>query len=361
MEDLDLDELDQAVTQLMDQPKAKKPAQKPVSVVPKEPVAKVAESPKPVVDKTPSEPESASIPVTKTTPMRPLAKPAPRKRMRPGAMDIIQRPSVAKAPSRRPGREASAVQPTKPIAPEPVQPQSVASVAPTPTTHQTNEVSEDLLASLNLLEDSNKTVKPKPEAASQSPAPAEVWPDPLDVHGFNEPEPHDPLTAPEPATDAEPPTLEQPATPAPEPAASPFVTTKVEKRPLGAYADAPVEPEQPVSAEPPVPNPETSKAEMAEASLQSNQHLAEHESDAADLRHMAIPQQYHTAQAKPSDAVHHVFDTKEYHAPPQPMHVARKSNSGLAIIIVVLIVLVIGVAAVGYLMMTGMLDISKIW
>lgn len=348
MQDLDLDELDQAVTQLMDKPRVKKPVKKSA------PENLVVQKPQPAPHKPETVEPKAAESVTVTTPVaRPLAKPAPRKRMRPGAMDIIQRPAAAPAPSRRPAREAVAIQPTAAVVPEPPQPRAATNATP-----PAEEVSDDLLASLNLLEDSNKTEKSESEAPP-TPA-ADSWPDPIDLHDFND-APEQKESQPEPPEPA--PTIQSAPPALAEPAASPFVTTKVEKRPLGAYAahTGELDPQAP---EEPSPSPEhPPKAELAAASphesLSMPQPQDEPESD--DLRHAAIPQQYHTAQPVPHNTVHDMFDTKEYHAPPQPMHTTRRSGLGVAIGIIVLIVLVVAVAAVGYLMSTGMLDIRKIW
>ena len=92
----------------------------------------------------------------------------------------------------------------------------------------------------------------------------------------------------------------------------------------------------------------------SEASLKSDQHITpSRDADPEDLRPMAIPQQYHTAQAKPTDALRPVFDTKEYHAPPQPMHTERRGSPWFVVAVVILIVLIVAVASVGYLMMTN--------
>ncbi len=355
MEDLDLDELDNAVTQLMDKPKGKPAVKKSAPPTPE--IAKIAPEP-PKVEPEPDAP--VTIAVTQKTPHVSLAKSAPRKRVGSGAMDIIQRPAP---PPHRPNREGAALQPTKSVAPELVQ--SAAHVSTPEPTPPHAEVSDDLLASLNMLEDSNKTVKPKPEAPGPVPE-AEAWPDPIDLHGFDDKKPEAPTPEPEPIPPdptEEPPTLQSVPTPAQEePAASPFVTTKVEKRPLGAYANTPAHvPEKP--ADTPVPPAETSKADMAETALASSHHIdkPDGEADMDDLRQMSIPQQYHTAQAKPQEAVHNIFDTREYHAPPRPMRTEHHGSPWFVVSIVAFIVLIIGVAAVGYLMMTGMLDITKIW
>lgn len=388
MEDLDLDELDQAVSQLMDQPKksaARKPALKPA-----EPRATAAEpTSAPAPSDTPAEAPREPVSVTRSAPAtasRPMPNLPSRSRTRPGAMDIISPRPAQPAPSQRASRMASSLQPRAPITPDPIVPQ------PAPVaTH--DEVGDDLLASLNMNEDRSKMSQP----ALTAPTNHEAWPDPLDVHGFGqqpeapaepaalapqtpepEPTPVEPTPAPtEPQPElADAPTLE--TQPSPETSPSPFLTTKVEKRPLGAYTNAEppgAAPEMPVelpspapqtSVEPPIPPQETSKADMAEASLQSAQHLQpqpepDHSPDMNDLRTMAIPQQYHTPQPTPSDAVRNVFDTKEYHAAPQPMRTAHSGGPWLVIGIVVLIVLIIAVALVGYLMMTDMVDFSNVF
>lgn len=375
MEDLDLDELDQAVNKMMDKPRGKKSAKKsddhnvPLSVparstTPVEPQISVS-----VPAEPPQEPVSRPVSVTVS---RPMPKVPPRRRMHPGAMDIIQTSTPKPAPSSSPSRTGVAVQPTKPITPEPVAP--IQSPAVTPPA---DDVSEDVLASLSLTDETGvpqSITKPQTTPRSEQ---KNDWPDPLDFHDLISPDKEE---APEPAqhTPKEtPPSLEsdsllmdgQPSEPA---NATPFVTTKVEKRPLGAYADAASTPEptSPVAApaeqEKPafVPDESTTKEDMAETAMHSSHHLfkpgQEPEHDMDDLRNMAIPQQYHTAHAEPTDAIHSVFDTKEYHAAPQPVHAARHGGPGLVIAVVVLIVLIIAAVIVGYLMMTGV-DFTKLF
>ncbi len=368
MEDLDLDELDQAVSQLMDTPGKKapkkpaeedKPADAPKATA--DPVTPVAVAVQPAADKP------ADEPTNRVVVNRPMPKVPPRQRMRPGAMDIIQPAAkTSTPPSSRPTRMAAAIQPTKEVTPEPAKP---AEPTPAEKPAEHSDVSDDVLAALTMLDD------PKPSQPAPTPEPkkqpAETWPDPLDFHGFDdkkdEPEPkkEDPKPA-EPPKETPPslePAAEAPAVPPhDDPLTSPFVTTKVEKRPLGAYADAkPEAPAEPAD-EPPVPKQETSKEDMAQASLESKQHeSAEPEHDMDDLRQMSIPQQYRSEHAKTSEEVHPMYDTKEYHAPPQPIHTSHKGGPWLAISVVVLIVLIIGAVAIGYFMMTGTFDFTKLW
>jgi hypothetical protein len=382
MEDLDLDELDQAVNKMMDNPRGKKSAKKhdaPLTV----PARNALSAPEPMSSTaTTAEPSEepasrvASVPVS-----RPMPKVPPRTRMHPGAMDIIQPSTPKPAPSSGPGRTGIALQPTKPVVtPEPV---ALAHTAPVSSPPADEDVSEDVLASLSLTDESgtpSSITKPQVTTETQQ---KNDWPDPLDFHDLVAPKKEADQSANSMQNEPQetPPSLEsdallrgddQQSAPA---SATPFVTTKVEKRPLGAYADAKPEPTpEPVAPVAPtaeqekpafVPDETTTKQDMAETAMHGGHHLfkpgQEPEHDMDDLRNMAIPPQYHTAHAEPTDAIHSVFDTKEYHAAPQPVHTARHSGGpGLVIAVVVLIVLIIAAAAVGYLMMTGT-DLTHLW
>lgn len=373
--DMDLDELDQAVNKLMDQPKGRRaiarsaapatasaspvvPVTAPVSV-PSDASDTIAvkvtppPAPEPITPApvpTPPQPHTdedhgSTIPVS-----RPMPRVPERARTHPGAMDIIQPVVSAKTapPSARPTHVGINIQPAvavKPV-PAPVTSQPIMPAEPSPA-----DVSDEVLASLGIDEKS----KEHPAVVSQPFVPpkkeeTEKWPDPLDFHGFSDKEEQKsepaPTMQPEKSDD-----IPQNATP--------FVTTKVEKRPLGAYTATPEAPEKPAE----VP----AKADLAEASLQSNQHLApaeEPDHDMNDLRQMAIPPQYQTAQNDKKEGAHHnVFDTKEYHATPQMMPGAhhKRSSPWLTVSIVVLVVLIIAAVAVGYFMMTGTFDFTKLW
>lgn len=372
MEDLDLDELDQAVNKMMEKPqKTKRAVKKSVSSAETASVLSVSQPDRePKEEDTavpaPAEPAVSAVPVS-----RPMPAVPPRRRMHPGAMDIIQ-PHTPKmgAPSRAAGRVGRDIAPTKPIAPE--SPRPVAPTGPAPAPQKVPEqeavdVADEVLASLNIHDEpaTPKTVtKPVTTPATPKKETENNWPDPLDFHDFTD-EVKEPKETP--------PSME--SKPRPDPDAlldesvttSPFVTTKVQKRPLGAYADA-AQAAQPDDAAETVSviDQAPSKGEMAQAAIQSNQHLEkpeEQEPDMNQLRSMAIPPQYHTAEQKPSEEVHNLFDTKEYHAAPQQMGhpIAKKSGSAWFVIaVVVLITLIVAAAVIGYFMMTGTLDLTKI-
>lgn len=449
MQDLDLDELDQAVNKMMDKssrgrraPRGEvKPVDRPTPVLNS---AATSESQRDTQAEPPraTQPEKTSDDAVTQQPARapeslhvsvnrPMPRVPERRRMHPGAMDIIQ-PSISPkmtAPSSRPGRLATNLQPTQDVKPEPRIPATIskpepvaepdglqfkdeASLAVTATPEKTtehtsdasHEVSDEVLASLSLIDEpkpAQNILASEPKAESK---PADQlkqqdgWPDPLDFHDFGDkPAESTPSTvapaasdaasvsstAPElasqslsaeselhaeaqphdmpPTMDTEPVSVTDKHDDAANLGSSPFVTTKVEKRPLGAFADAAHEPPKAAlpEADAHVPHESTNKEDLASASLESKQHLEAHdEHDPTDLRSMTIPPQYHQAEQKPHDDIHHMYDTKEYHAAPQHMHTAHKSSPALVVSIVVLVVLIIAALAVGYLMMTGALDLS---
>jgi hypothetical protein len=429
MQDLDLDELDQAVNKMMDKSsRGKRPARSDSSAfVPSRPEP-VRSDATPVVSGEP-ESEKATEESPATPPSRPqeslhvsVNRPMPRvperRRMHPGAMDIIQPSTSPKvtAPSSRPGRMAADLQPTQDIKPEPVvaapSPQVSSSAdeltfkddLPSGAAYQQSspqktektfdspqDVSDEVLASLSLLDEqkpAQNMLAPEPKDVApvvtpEAPKKSDGWPDPLDFHDFGdkpaatadpvEVPKDEPLVAPEapadelketpPSMDTEPVSVTDTHDDAANLNSSPFVTTKVEKRPLGAFADAAHEPPKAVLPEPDahVPHESTSKEEMASASFESKSHVTPEEHDPTDLRSMTIPPQYHQSEQKPHEDIRDMYDTKEYHAAPQHMHTAHKSSPALIIGVVVLIVLIIAAVAVGYLMMTGAFDVSTLW
>jgi len=358
--DMDLDELDQAVSKLMDQPKGKRASKKPVFVPPRdEPVTPPKEDSNNFAVKVTTTPFAPPAPVSSpehdsilptpahdarlTAPVsRPMPRVPERRRTHPGAMDIIQPVTKIAPPSATPARVGATLKPSGPVVPDPVVPRPTAPKPVIPAEPSPAEVSDEVLASLGL------DTKPSPTITHQQ-ADHEKWPDPLDFHDFDK-SAEPPKPDPAPTMDI--------AKPDDAINVSPFVTTKVEKRPLGAYANT----------ETPAPQPETPpKAELAEVAIQSNQHIEPHpneepEHDMNELRQMAIPPQYQQAANDKKDTIHNVYDTKEYHAAPQMMPTARKGSSPwLTISIVVLAVLVVAAVAVGYFMMTGTFDFTKLW
>lgn len=375
--DMDLDELDQAVTKMMERPRGRRGKKAPAADL------HAAAAPAPSIPSPVSENSAPSTPTPPVEPPQPAPAPAPhdahvvvpvnrpmprvpeRRRTHGGAMDIIQPMPKTAPPSARTAREGVSLQPSSSVvpdvsspapAPKPLTPPAdttpkppaalsepwaaPSEVAPAPPVFKPTTPTDDpLLADMNdkVFASLGLTTKASQPAAPKPPTAHDAWPDPLDLHEAS-------LTA-EPA-----PSL---SATKPDDNTSPFLTTKVEKRPLGAYADP-----APAAAESAALPP---KAELAEASIQSSQHLdadpATSEPDMNDLRQMSIPQQYRTAPRPSPDTVHNVFDTKEYHAAPQMMPVQHKGNSPWLVVgIVVLVVLIVAAITVGYLMMNGTLD-----
>jgi hypothetical protein len=430
--ELDFDELHAAVNKLMDQtqkPKAKREPAKSVAKAVTRPSVKVAERPN-------EKEKSASTASAKEEPKEessniavrhaPRIVATPKKRGM--AMDVVQAPKAATVapPSARAARTAPTLQPTGPVKPEPPSPRAPgpnASVVstPQPDAPPTDEVSDDILTSINLQDDG--VAHPQTLVSAPQPKQESVFPDPLDVHGFTgtkeyaEPrvtEPPktdlmpDPLehhnatmqhgttghVAPLPAdevaetasenheTGSQPTTIDQPAPSLASTDATPFVNAKVEKRPLGAFANAtppaPVpkpkteEADMPTSRQtepaqievPPAPEelrPEVVAVESAESELAPS--AATNAESLQNLRQMSIPPQYHTSDKEPNKDDRPVFDTKNYHIPLQPVGSAKRSTGSKASMVLTLVlILLLVVAGVGaYFIATGSIDISKLF
>lgn len=443
MKDLDFDELHEAVNKLMVQaqkPKAKREPVKSVAKNVSRPSVKVAE--RPAKDsKSAEKPKAApaeeeATPVNVTVHSKPVVKVLPKKRGM--AMDVVQaaKPSAVAPPSARAARTAPTLQPTGLVAPEPPKPRETTAPAPTaesPKATESQEVSDDMLASLNMQTDGDA----KPKTLLEDDKPAEsAFPDPLEVHGFTDdkpkikeetPVPAEPLAlqpaAPaltpkvdpllddtdEPQVKNEwhmPPTKapkdETPvpaeAKPEPQPATelpvTPFVNTKVEKRPLGSFAapaasapagtlapttlakpENPVKPTgaitgeekpDPATIEVPVApeelNPELVAVESAEADYtKGGWEKPEDREPLGDLRHMSIPQQHHGHDKEPNHDERPVFDTKDYHPPLQPVATAKHhtgSKAG-ALLTVILIILLVAAGIGAYFVATGSIDLAS--
>ncbi len=389
--ELNLDELHQAVSQMMDQ-KGKPPRSVAAKVTP--PSRPIAETPQQPVPKPTFTPIAAPKPVDRGMPVtvrRSPAKLTPRPRGM--AMDVVQtvKPTVT-PPSSQPSRTGATIQPTHTVQPEPSKP------TPQPTTPK-EDVSDDMLAGINMQSD----FVPKP-SPSNAPQPEPSFPDPLDVAGDQQTPPksdsqdllHDDNTMPtkntwempDPLADepAEEPTSEPEApsiAPQPEPTGTPFVKTNVSKRPLGAYAAANPAPEPPKLAQSeelalPAP-PEADELLLPEESS-AFEHTPESPTEPVpapepkveqpsgtleNLRQMSIPQQYKSAEKEPSHAERPVFDTKNYHTPIKPPAAAPRaassggSRAGMWVSIILLVIL-IAAGVVAYFIATGGIDVTKI-
>ncbi len=235
--------------------------------------------------------------------------------------------------------------------------------------------------------------EPEEPAQPEVEAPAE---EPEDDH--EEPpsiEPDEPDEAPtEPAAPSESEESEEkadsPEEPKDETSNSPFVTTKVEKRPLGAYADAiPAEPQVkpedspqpaqpandasvpnadqkdtpnsvPMIAQPAELSPAVVAVESAEPEFSPTDAPEPESSDKGDLRTMAIPQQYKETEKPEEESTRPVFDTKEYHPAIEAHTTPHRSSVGTWAMALILLGLLVGVLAAAYYFITGGLDFSAL-
>ncbi len=424
MQEMDLDELDQAVNKLMVQATKGKAAKKADDTKPADTSTPVAVKTDDKSDKPADKPADNSGPVV----VRRATQIMPRKNGI--AMDIVQpKPAAVTPPSAKAARIAPTLQPTKLVEPEEPKeepkkaddkPADTPAPAPreasAPPKEDNKEVSDDTLASLDMQVDG----KPKADLLNDPDHEAHksVWPDPLDVHGFKadddaksvngmstaEPKVEEGKTmehggkviAPptdtakdeaqedgSKAEDADKPAEEKPD----ETPSTPFVDAKVEKRPLGAYADTaseakpeekPAETTEPKADDSPK---DDSKTDPASIAVQTPKELSPEvvavesaepefvpgapkiegdETDMNNLRQMSIPQQYEGKDKKPSDKDRPIFDTKDYHPALKPNATAHKSSKAGTVVTIILILLMVGAAAVAYFTITGTLDITKL-
>lgn len=363
--DLDLDELHQAVNQLMQKPAKKSAAKKPST-----------DEPKPVTKAVAIE-DSHKIEVRRPLPNIAVSRPRGR------TMDVIGPKAAPKAdpPSAAVKRQAAVVMPTRPVEPAPIErpkadaPKDRSAIGMDQTAAQSLAVNynqpsdpdedgpaEDILASLDM-----QTSPTPPTTMTHQKAP---------VVEAKEPEPP---TPPEPGHAVEPaePSIDEHLTDdkkaeqaddTEKPAGdsdTPFVNTKVEKRPLGAYApDKPTEDEDlnlnATGQGTKELSPEVVAVESSDQEFRADAPKFPDEDDLSDLRQMSIPKQYQESEKPPSTGERPVFDTKDYHPPIQQGKAAAHHGShGFGwIIILVFAILLIGALGFAYFLMTGGLDLS---
>lgn len=339
--DLDLDELHEAVSALMDQSKNRR-AERPSQISEPRPVDPPAEH---VAVKS----TSSSAPLTSSDsnedkievkrPLPNIAVGRPRGR----AMDVISpKPAAMPTPvATKVNRTGMTLNPTTSVEPEPVK----AEEKPVETPALPKDEPE------------------RPALNYQKPV-EDSWPDPLDMHGFK---------GEEPKAEAAPTMTESPESKTePALATSPFLNTKVEKRPLGAYAaEEPevVEPKPAVveeetnlnsvmSQQPKELSPEVVAVESAEPEQTADFAF---EDESQYTRQATIPQQYQTAQKESNTDNRPIFDTKDYH-PPIAAHAAHRSGSAMGwVLIIVFAVILIVALLFAFYMMTGGLDFSVLF
>jgi hypothetical protein len=381
--DLDFDELHKAVSVLMDKAqknKAKKsnPVSKPVDELqgsgPANDMRAQKASELELVD-------DGKIAVNVKRPL--LALTTAHKVSHGRAMDVVgprdSRPTLA--PTAAVKRQAASLQPPCEVKPEPFAPAIVPDPKPAgEPTKDSNELNE-ALASLSMQND----VKPmaSPTMTHQKSELVELATDSSNsktedaIPVADEPEDQsvEDMDSTDITTDKEPENT------------SPFVTTKVEKRPLGAYADVAGMPEQTKKSEPEdssatvtepdgvdkdqtdIPNPlpsqpqpeELGPAVVAVESSEPEFNRLPDTNGEQDLRTMAIPQQYKEPESAEDDSPRPVFDTKEYHPAIEAHTGAHHSSAGTWTMGVVLLLLLVGLLVAVYYFMTGSLDFSALF
>lgn len=399
-QELDLDQLDKAVSALMDQ--ATKGKSSKTSNQPKPASSKPADSTQTAVvpadepPVTPADDDDVKINVT-------IKRPTPQiSRSRGGhgrAMDVISpAPKVEPKPMAHPvKREAPTLQPTGPITVEPPKPMVKEPTPLSAPASDTDEPSDDLLASIDMQDDKSKPVEHTLTHHKTD------MPDPLDVHGFKDEQPADKpyesdaelpesTNATEKADDTSsesvvpetsPVEQEKPAEQQPEPeTGTPFVKSDVEKRPLGAYASEPATEEKTEPATPtdkvadqpaakqdvPTPSilpPQTPKElspEVVAVESSEPEHIpTEPETtDIQQLGQMSIPQQYQAEDKTASTASRPVFDTKDYH-PPIEAHARSHRGIGSAVMLILFILILGSILAVAYFVITGSVDLGLLF
>lgn len=316
MNELDLDELDKAVSAMMNQPSTPGAAPKPE---PTAPAAAATPAPAPT-------PEPAVMP--SVVPEAPKSEPTPAMPEKPATTvpdreEIAVRRSTATIPTRQRLR-GSAMDIVNTSAPVTKPPVTAPRVAPTitPAADQTpaaETVAEPIAPSVPTLSTADqKTITPPPEPVEE--------------------ETKQPVETP----------------------TSPFVDTKVEKRPLGAYNAPAPEPAQPAPA---AEAPTTMKATAPDVKEFSSEVIAAESADAdkfvtsnsgfKPFGQTTAPQPQPEKPAEPSA---NIYDTKNYHAAPQ-MIVGKKKTSFLTILLIIILVIILAAAgAVAYLYFTNNLS-----
>lgn len=347
MDDINFDELDQAVNSALKQSAPKDTSQ--------------VDAPAP---------ESAVVsPVTDAPAQDPQPVVVPKRRGQ--FMDMVHPSSdMIKPIASRPNRQAVTIEPLSPDiveTPEEAPEQQEAAQAFT---------AEDSIAPIE-----SQDIPTEPQI--EMPTPKSEWPDPLDVMEQTKQERDDSLeeaSIDEQAVVSDISEYDDSDRAAgevaqEEPGTSPFLAgTSPEKRPLGAFAEAPASPDQTGPSEEVVADtPELDKdTEVTEqphhdfepeplpgvpalqelapevVSVESDEPVHHPEEGAAQSETgpmtTSIPQQYKNADVPPEDqADHPVFDTRDYHQPLTPP--AKQGHTGAIVTIVLILLALLGVGA----------------
>lgn len=399
MKELDLDELHQAVNALMDEAGKTKGAKKEALKEDK-PVAQ------PVTVKAahqPAKPAAASTAPHLSIPSR----------KRGAAMDIVPpKPSTQPAPpSVRPSRTGPVLQPTHHMVVPPT-PTSAAAGIEEPAEKPGLQVKpkEHVMPTLSPQPSAAevKDEQPKPDASPHMVKPLSAATDGKDEDAENEPllpattearmspsatsrtapaEPQSEAASDKSADEADAPeevetgSASKPSLTAAPTEPSPFLTTKVEKRPLGAFtgssspapepqddAEDEKEGEKSAGVAPPesIAAPSAAPAELspellAVESAEPKSYSVVPTAPLDQARSMSIPQQYQAPEKTAKSDMRPVFDTKEYHP---PLHVEtpphQKQSRGHLVWLILLMILLGAAAFVAFLVFTGELSLESL-
>lgn len=344
MDDINFDELDQAVNSALKQAAPKDAPQTDIPAA-----------------------EPAVLPVDDVPPQAAPSVVVPKRRGQ--FMDMVHPSSdMIKPTTPRPNRQAVTI--------EPLSPEIVETPEDTPEQSNVPEQTFTTEGSIAPIESHDIPAPSEVEAV----APKPEWPDPLDVMEQTKQERDDLLEEAsvdehETAADVSEHDDSEVASEEPvqdEPGATPFLTgTSPEKRPLGAFAETPnlsdetkevdmdtPEPSTDVDVPeqsqhdfeleplPSVPVPQELAPEVVSVESDEPPHHAEETPAPSEAGPMttSIPQQYKNADVPPEDqADHPVFDTRDYHQPLTPP--ARQGHTGAIITIVLILLALLGVGA----------------
>lgn len=293
-----------------------------------------------------------------TDPVAPVASVAPPvvvPKRRGQFMDMVHPSSdMIKTSPQRTNRQAATIEPLNP---------SIIETAAEPSDKETPVAAEP-----------STDVAP----VATEPAVHSEWPDPLDVMEQTAQEKHE-IQEDEPEESADKVSDSAPEEETAEPTVSPFITgTSPEKRPLGAFADAPSAEEE--DADEVVETPDEDAEQTSESTSEVDHQVGDfspeplpvvpvpqeltpevvsvesdeplHQAEDADEKTISetnpmaasIPRQYKNSEVPPEDqADHPVFDTRDYHQPLTPP--AKKGHTAAIVTIVLLLLVALGVGA----------------
>lgn len=376
MKDLDFDELDKAVSSLMENaPKDTVPVsndketEKTVTLPETSSLSPAEPTPKPQTDTAKSEPVASEPQPAENEQTAPSVTTPPVAVKRSGRfMDVVHPSSDMRTPSRPASRTGNTLQPMNQV--------DTNSSAPASEAPDTTPV-------LPTPDPVPAPVDTPPEPASSEPtdkAEHGAWPDPIDMHEAATDKPEAPAEAPSQESEAQPDTMESSTT------GSPFLPgAKVEKRPLGGPAPSPdasddMEKVSGTSDITPSENPKTEDVSTArtepmpaelgsdvlaiEAGKDNPGNDSDHEDASVQLEGgrtepapqpagpTSIVQQYKVQESSGDSSHAAIYDSAaDSHTLTHP---PKKKSGWLAVVVIVLLILA-GAGAGAYVYFSGML------